>query len=217
MHDTNAAEPRRRNVRLAPMTHVLAWIFIGAMIWLSPSHASAKRKPRRAPVSGPSASRADSQESSSAPADSVEGGGADELVTKGEAQYRAGDHAGALRRFEAARAVQNTTTITLWIAKCLDQLGRDAEARTLYDRIADKSPDPFDADEAKQRLSLMGDRGMPGDAAAGGAPPAAPAATTESPPTDAVDEAPHPPRRGSKAKRGSGARGKRARPTAKKR
>jgi tetratricopeptide (TPR) repeat protein len=64
------------------------------------------------------------------------------LANAGLAFYESGDYTAALERLRNAEAIYHAPPHLLYIARCLDKLGRLVEARDTYQRVADEPVDP---------------------------------------------------------------------------
>lgn len=142
---------------------------------LGAGHAQARRRPHaiRAPAAaGPAASK----------------GNAQEYVDRGQACFNQGRFDQALREFQTADRIYSTPSTELGIARCHEKLGHDLQAADLYRRVADRSPDPFDAEEARSRLGAIEKRRAaahdvaPANVAPGEAAPAPEAPVADAPP-----------------------------------
>jgi tetratricopeptide (TPR) repeat protein len=74
---------------------------------------------------------------------------------RGVHKYDQRDYQGALKEFQAARAAKPLPAFDYNIARCLENLGRTEEAITAYERFAAATPNDPDAEEARQRVTLL--------------------------------------------------------------
>jgi hypothetical protein len=77
------------------------------------------------------------------------------LYREGAAAYEAHDYVHALERMEAARALHPAPQLDYNIARCHDRLGHDAPALSEYERYVAQAPAGQEAEEVRQRISVL--------------------------------------------------------------
>jgi tetratricopeptide (TPR) repeat protein len=74
---------------------------------------------------------------------------------EGLRHYQANDYAGALKEFLEARQVMQAPALDFNIGRCQDRLEQLADAIVSYQRYVESTPAPSDADEVRERMSVL--------------------------------------------------------------
>jgi hypothetical protein len=120
------------------------FLFVGALLfgWCSTADARRHGKPRP-------------EDAADAAAELPSDNAARAHIEKAQGDYDDGRYDQALKEYQIAERMRSQPATTLGMAHCHEKLGHEQLAKDLYQRVADASPDPFDAEDARNRLAAM--------------------------------------------------------------
>ena len=178
-------------------------LLMGLLLTAGPRAADARRHGKPAAPPPPAAEAAPAPEEEESPSEER----ARVHLARAQEHFDEGRYPQALTEYQIVDRMKSQPAATLGMGRCHEKLGHDEAAKELYQRVAERSPDPFDAEEARSHIAAIDKRAAAAaKAKAEQAEAEAAAEPAAAPPPPAAEEKIPKQRRSSHGKGGSSTR-----------